>query len=115
MGSTRVGEMRSGEDGLTGQVNRRLRAVRIRSRRMLGMHVGMTVAVMMMDARVRTGTIVINNAPCGSEDDNSPGCHQYLERFLACGYSLTVSGTTAAGQPFSYVCIGKGPDVYDAG
>lgn len=109
IGGRPIGEMRSGRDGLSERIEERVRAVGIRTRRALGNHVEMKLASLLVDSQTREGTIVINNAPCGSEPGSFPGCEQYLDRFLPQGYSLTVHGTTAQGKKFSQTYHGKAP------
>ncbi|SFT60115.1 SCP1.201-like deaminase [Actinopolyspora lacussalsi subsp. righensis] len=67
----------------------------------LSSHVEMKVASMMIQRGQRNAEVVINNVPCGSRADQPPGCAQALERFLPGESTLTVHGTTEAGEPFT--------------
>ncbi|GAA1253241.1 hypothetical protein GCM10009676_45400 [Prauserella halophila] len=64
-------------------------------------HVEMKTAAMMIRLGERNGTLTLNHAPCGSEPDETGGCHDYLARILPLGFSLTVLGTDANGNPFT--------------
>lgn len=63
-------------------------------------HVEMKTAAMMIRLGERHGTLTLNHAPCGSEPGETGGCHNYLARILPLGFSLTVLGTDANGNPF---------------
>lgn len=100
--------VRSGDDPFSDMVDERLRAVGVRRLGNLRRHVEMKVAAMQVRQGIREQEIVINHAPCGSEQGGRGGCHAMLEPFLPSGYSLTVHGTTADGKPFSRTYHGKG-------
>jgi hypothetical protein len=74
---------------------------------LLGSHVEMKVATMMiMEGRERS-ELVINHVPCGSQQGDPRGCHQVLERYLPKGYTLTVHGTTQTNEAFSHTYRGR--------
>ncbi|GAA4879955.1 DddA-like double-stranded DNA deaminase toxin [Saccharopolyspora cebuensis] len=102
-----VGEMRSGNDAWSASVSTRLKRLGIALPRIMHAHAEMKLAAMMIDTGIAEGMITINNAPCGSQPGQTPGCHQTLERFLPDGSTLTVRGTTEQGKPFSQTYRGK--------
>lgn len=67
----------------------------------LRFHVEMKLVALMIDTRATTAEVAINHAPCGSEPGTFGGCHDNLETVLPTGYTLTVYGSTADGQPFT--------------
>lgn len=107
LGEHYIGEITSGRDGLSDSVEERARQVGIETRRSLGNHVEMKLADLMVQRGTRTGEVVVNNAPCGWEPGALPGCHQFLDRFLPAGSSMTVHGTDADGQHVSQTYYGK--------
>lgn len=98
--------VQSGEDGFSDMVDERLRELGVRRRSRLRTHVELKVAAMLMRSSQRHQEVVINHAPCGSEPEQTRGCHEMLPMFLRAGHSLTVYGTTATGKPFSYTYRG---------
>ncbi|GAA3037167.1 DddA-like double-stranded DNA deaminase toxin [Actinokineospora globicatena] len=70
-------------------------------------HVEMKVIAMMVSLGTRHGQVIINHAPCGSEQGDPPGCHTSIPRCLPTGRTLTVLGIDRNGNPFKHTYHGK--------
>jgi hypothetical protein len=73
----------------------------------LSNHVELKAVMMLLKSRAREGEVTINNVPCGFGPGRRDGCHQVLGEVLPRGYSLTVLGTDAHGEPFKHVYKGR--------
>ncbi|GLW91605.1 Imm1 family immunity protein [Actinokineospora globicatena] len=65
-------------------------------------HVEMKVIAMMVSLGTRHGQVIINHAPCGSEQGDPPGCHTSIPRCLPTGRTLTVPEAEAEGPTLAF-------------
>ncbi len=95
-------------DPWTAEVLERLHLLQLEEEaEMVANHVEMKVVAMMIRSGAKSGRVIINHAPCGSEPTMSEGCHHILPQFLPGGRSLTVFGTDASGRPFNRTYVGR--------
>ncbi|RKT86286.1 SCP1.201-like deaminase [Saccharopolyspora antimicrobica] len=88
------------------EAQKRIKELGIRAWPYVPFHVEMRAAAMMVRSRVTSSEVVINNVPCGYQNQ-PPGCHQVLEPFLPEGSQMTVSGTDRKGRPYRRTYHGK--------
>lgn len=112
IGGRRLGHLTpSRDDPWTEEARQELikRGFRAIVARRMAHHVEMKTAAMMIRLGERQAKLTLNHAPCGSEPGETGGCHDYLTRILPQGFSLTVLGTDANGQPFKRTYKGTAP------
>ncbi|WP_146108175.1 SCP1.201-like deaminase [Actinokineospora auranticolor] len=73
-------------------------------------HVEMKVVIMQIQNGATHGQVIINHAPCGTRRRSPrPTCDSTLPKVLPTGYSMTVLGTDASGNPFKKTYHGRAP------